>query len=291
MRPALPLLAALACLLTLAGCGSSHTKPSPSAHAATTTGGGTTGASDDAADPYDPDTDGGSPGFGAAMAADGSGNVAPTRPSDARPLVAFLGDSITAGAPTYDPDPAVRLAIGNALDPDHSFEHWFALEHPGLRVRNCGVNRQRTDEVAARMDACAAGAEVLVLQAGINDLAQGRGVAYAADGLEAMVEHAKQLEVAHVVLVDVVPWNAGYPRFAPMIDELDTRIRSLGQRHGIQVLQFYNTLVDPAAPGRMRADWTIDGSHPSTAGHRRLGEIALAPVAEFVANADVAPKP
>ena len=41
------------------------------------------------------------------------------------------------------------------------------------------------------------------------------------------------------------------------------------------MLPFYQTLEDPERPGRMRAEWTADGNHPSVAGHRRLGELAF----------------
>ena len=39
-----------------------------------------------------------------------------------RLLVAALGDSITAGSPAWDPDPAVRERIGPALDERSQFE-------------------------------------------------------------------------------------------------------------------------------------------------------------------------
>ena len=41
------------------------------------------------------------------------------------------------------------------------------------------------------------------------------------------------------------------------------------------MLPFHETLEDPQAPGRMKAEWTPDGNHPSVEGHRRLGELAF----------------
>ena len=52
------------------------------------------------------------------------------------------------------------------------YEYWAALADPRLRFRNCGVFGERTDEIAERLEPCAAGAEVLVVQGGINDIAQ-----------------------------------------------------------------------------------------------------------------------
>ena len=41
------------------------------------------------------------------------------------------------------------------------------------------------------------------------------------------------------------------------------------------MLPFHDTLEDPELPGRMKAEWTADGNHPSVEGHRRLGELAF----------------
>ncbi len=90
-------------------------------------------------------------------------------------VVAALGDSIHAGSPYWDPDPEVRAQIGDKLDEQSQWEYWAAKKDPRLRFRNCGVYGERTDQIAKRLEACAAGADVLVVQGGINDLVQGQG--------------------------------------------------------------------------------------------------------------------
>jgi lysophospholipase L1-like esterase/mannose-6-phosphate isomerase-like protein (cupin superfamily) len=190
-------------------------------------------------------------------------------------LVVALGDSITAGNPGWDPDPARRATEGD--DETSQWCWWAERAHPGLRFRNCGVGGERTDEIAARLDASVAGgADVLVLQGGINDVVQGRPVEQAADDLRRMVLRGQELGL-RVLLADVLPWNNGWPDAAPAILRLNELIRALGDEAGIGVLPFHETLEDPERPGRMRADWTADGNHPSVAGHRRLGERAFAP--------------
>jgi acyl-CoA thioesterase I len=190
-------------------------------------------------------------------------------------LVATLGDSITAGSPLWDPDPAVRARIGDALDERSQWQWWAARLHEGLAFRNCGIYGQRTDEIAGRLDACAAGADVLVVQGGINDIAQGRPVAAATEYLRAMVRRGRELGLG-VVVADVLPWNGGYPRAAEAIDELNRLVAAMAAEEGVRLLPFHDTLLDPDRPGRMRAEWTDDGDHPSVEAYRRLGELAFA---------------
>lgn len=191
-----------------------------------------------------------------------------------RLLVATLGDSITAGTPAWDPDPGVRETLGTGADRRSQYQYWAARRHPELRFRNCGVNRERTDQIARRLDACAAGAAAIVIQGGINDIAQGLGVAGAAHNLDAIVARAQKLGL-RVAIAQVLPWNNGYPDADPEIRELNRRIALIGHERHARVLPFYSTLENPRAPGRMRGDWTFEGDHPSVAGYRRLGERAF----------------
>ena len=189
-------------------------------------------------------------------------------------IVACLGDSITAGSPFWDPDPVVRERIGADLDERSQWSWWAARRHPGVDFRNCGVYGERTDEIARRLERCAADAEVLVVQGGINDVAQGRPVEDAASSLRAMVRRGRELGLA-VVLADVLDWNAGHARAAEPIALLNALVRHVAAEEGIPLLPFHDTLADPSRPGFMREDWVADGDHPSVEGYRRLGELAF----------------
>jgi lysophospholipase L1-like esterase len=188
-------------------------------------------------------------------------------------LVATLGDSIIAGSPGYDPDPRMREALGFGADEKSQWQYWAQKAHPELRFRNCGVYGQRTDEIAARLDECAKGALMLVLQGGINDIAQGRRVEAAAANLRKMVERGKQLGL-RVAIAELLPWNNVFPETDPKIRRLNEMIRAIGRHEAVAVLPFYETLEDPARPGRMWEELTSDGDHPSVEGYRLLGEKA-----------------
>lgn len=157
------------------------------------------------------------------------------------------------------------------------------MADPRLRFRNCGVPGERTDEIAARLADCAEGAEVLVVQGGINDIAQslagpvgGRFAAVedAAANIEEMVERAKALGL-EVELADLLPWNNGHPYATPLVGELNRRIEEIGREEGVPVLPFHDVLEDPEYPGLIAPEWTAEGDHPSIEGYRRLGQLAF----------------
>jgi len=125
-----------------------------------------------------------------------------------------------------------------------------------------------------RLDECAVGADVLVVQGGINDIAQGRTDADAANNLCAMVRRGKELGL-RVLLVDLLPWNNGWPGGEPKIRRLNELIAEIARAEDVTLLPFHDTLEDPDRPGRMRQDWTSDGDHPSVEGYRRLSELAF----------------
>jgi lysophospholipase L1-like esterase len=131
----------------------------------------------------------------------------------------------------------------------------------------------------ARLGDCVRGAKLLVVQGGINDIAQRRPVADAAANLRAMVRRGKELGL-RVAIVDVLPWNNGWPDAEPEIRWLNALIAQLARDEGIPHLPFHDTLEDPDRPGRMRAEWTSDGDHPSVEGYRRLGEL-VATLADY----------
>jgi lysophospholipase L1-like esterase len=179
--------------------------------------------------------------------------------------VACLGDSITEGSPYWN-------ARDQDGDPRGQWQYWAHRLHPELEFENHGRRGQRTDEILARVVAAVRGADVLILQGGINDIAQGRSIEVAAANLGSAVERGRVLG-RRVAVCDVLPWNNGRSEHARAIRELNALIHAFD----VPVLPFHDTLVDPDDPDRMKAEWTNDdGDHPSLTGYQRLGELAFA---------------
>ena len=188
-------------------------------------------------------------------------------------VVAVAGDSISAGSPLWDPDPVVRARLP-ATDERSQWQWWAARADPRLEFRTTAVYGERTDEIARRLELVLADADVLVIQGGINDVAQGRPAEDAARNLGAMLGRGREAGL-RLAAADVLPWNNGDGVAAAGIVRLNALIRQLAADVGAVLLPFHDTLVDPADSRRMRTGLTDDGDHPSIEGHRLLGEQAF----------------
>jgi lysophospholipase L1-like esterase len=184
-------------------------------------------------------------------------------------VVVVAGDSISAGSPLWDPDPAVRARIP-APDERSQWQWWAARADSRLEFRTTAVYGERTDQIARRLDLVLDGADGLVVQGGINDVVQRRPVEEAARNIEAMLERGRAAGLV-LAVTDVLPWNNGDARAADDIRRLNVLIARLGAT----LLGFHDTVADPADPACMREGLTQDGDHPSVEGHRLLGEQAF----------------
>jgi lysophospholipase L1-like esterase len=151
-----------------------------------------------------------------------------------------------------------------------------------VRFRNCGVAGETTAQIRARLPACARGARALIVQGGVNDIAQnlggpeGRVVREAAANLDSMVRGGERRHLT-VLLVNLLPWNNGHPQADPAIAALNRRIDEIGRRERVPVLDFHDALERPRGSGLMRSDLTAEGNHPSIAGYALLGQRVVAP--------------
>jgi len=183
-------------------------------------------------------------------------------------IVAVVGDSISAGSPLWDPDPAVRATI---TEPDErsQWQWWAAERDPRLAFRTRAVCGKRTDEIAGFLDDVTPGADVLVVAGGINDIVQGRPVDDAVRNLTSMIARGRALGLP-VLLPDVLPWPNGDDDAARRILELNARLHELDAF----ALRFYDTLAPIPS-------WSDDGAHPSVEGHRLLGAEAARALSEI----------
>jgi len=195
-------------------------------------------------------------------------------PGSAEPklVVTALGDSITAGAPLWDPDPSVRERA-KSIDERSQWMYWAQVKHPHLVFRNHGVNTQETSEIAERLDDAVAGADALVIQGGVNDLVHGKAGDRALENLDAMVLRGQALDL-RVAIAELVP-NDNFEEILPGIAQMNRGLRAIAANRGVPLLPFHAALDNPGRPGRFRPGCTDDGNHPNVDGHRRVGELGF----------------
>jgi lysophospholipase L1-like esterase len=222
-----------------------------------------------------------------AIALGDGGSAGPSARSSAHggPLVATLGDSITAGWPRWDPDPKWRAWLRRNwhrhMTKRSQYQYWAKAAAPRFRFRNCGVPGERTDEIALRLDACARNADVLLIQGGTNDLLQAykgelphtpiEQVGVAAANLRGMVRDARSDGVRRVLLADVLPIEKTTPAQAAKVRRLNRAIRSIGSQKRVEIVPFFHTLSAHGNPGRFAAGDNADKVHPSVTGYRLIG--------------------
>lgn len=145
---------------------------------------------------------------------------------------------------------------------------------------NRGVNRERTDQIAARFerDVIAAAPAVVAIVGGVNDIYDGRGAAHAIAHLRIMYELAHGARIA-VVAGTILPFDTATAAHNDMMRAVNDWIRGYAA-HAAGVFVVADTRAAVARadnPDRLAS--TPDGLHPDAEGYRRMAD-ALAPAIE-----------
>ncbi|HEY2434553.1 MAG TPA: GDSL-type esterase/lipase family protein [Vicinamibacterales bacterium] len=194
----------------------------------------------------------------------------------ARVRIVAMGDSTTAGTPAFK-SPREMPPDGSG-DVTSQYAYWLMKTHPGWDVINQGVNAQRSDAIAARLDedVIAKKPAVVVIVAGVNDVYQGRPAQDVKDQLAAMYRRARAAGIA-VVAGTIIPYNTATPDQNARMQDVNAWIRA--QADG-GVVTFADTRAAVAAPGDPdRLASSPDGLHPDAAGYHRMAD-AIAPAIE-----------
>lgn len=195
-------------------------------------------------------------------AASSAGSAA--SPTDDRPVILFLGTSLTAGL-GLDPARAYPALIQERLD----------AQGRSYRAVNAGVSGETSTGALRRIDwLLQQRVAVLVIETGANDGLRGHDPELTRDNIQAIIDRARREQPApKIVLAGMqAPRNYGevYRRgFSALYPEL-------AKKNGAALIPF---LLDGVAglPGLNQAD----GIHPTAEGQRRIAETvwsALEPV-------------
>ena len=166
----------------------------------------------------------------------------------------------------------------------------FPTMFPGKPYVGRGISGQTTPQMLARFrqDVVALEPKVVVILAGINDIAGNTGPSsqqMIADNLMSMTEIAKANGI-RVVLSSVLPaydfpWRRGLQP-APKVAALNTWIKQYAQQAGVVYLDYYSKMVD--ARGGLPPELASDEVHPTEAGYRLMAPLAEAAIQQALSQ-------
>jgi lysophospholipase L1-like esterase len=174
------------------------------------------------------------------------------------------------------PPPAANenrvVFIGNSIT--EGWAQYFPTMFAGKPYINRGIGGQTTPQMLIRFrpDVIALKPKVVVILAGINDIAGNTGpstLEMIEDNLASMTELA-QANGIRVVLSSVLPaadfpWRPGMDP-APKVIALNKWIRDYAAQRGAVYLDYHSAMSDDK--GGMRAGLASDGVHPTEVGYR-----------------------
>ncbi|MDP9077863.1 MAG: SGNH/GDSL hydrolase family protein [Bacteroidota bacterium] len=184
-------------------------------------------------------------------------------PATGEKRVVFLGNSITEGWINTDPGffkgrPYINRGIGGQTTPQML-----------VRFREDVINLKPT---------------VVVILAGINDIAENTGpskIENVAGNIFSMAELAKAAHIK-VVLSSVLPaiafpWHPGIdPR--PSITKLNELLKAYAQKNKLGYIDYYSAMVN--ADRGLKSEWATDGVHPNLAGYKVMEPLAEVEIAK-----------
>ena len=192
-------------------------------------------------------------------------SLLPLEPGEQR--IVFIGDSITE--------------FWSILDPEY-----FSVKS----YLNRGISGQTTPQMLVRFraDVVALQPEIVVILAGINDIAGNTGptTLYAiANNLYSMAELAQANHIK-VILCSVLPandfpWNPNQ-KPAEKIRTLNTMIKNYADAKGILYLDYFSSMKDEF--NGLKAAYSGDGVHPNKLGYQIMASLAEKAINQVLAT-------
>src|SRR5580704_18971445 len=193
-------------------------------------------------------------------------NAALGAPAPNENRVVFMGDSITEGWGQKNPDRG----------------EFF----PGKPYLNRGISGQTTPQMLVRFrdDVIALKPKVVVILAGINDIAENTGPTTLEEiegNFASMAELARAAGIRVVICSTLpaidFPWHHGLEP-APKVRALNTWLKDYAAKNNFVYVDYYSAMATP--DGGMKPELASDGVHPNKAGYDIMSPIAEKGIAQ-----------
>lgn len=206
-----------------------------------------------------------------------------------------LGDSITAGAPSYDPQYGGTVWMPDLITGktktrnviESSYPYWLQtrLGIADFEVINEGSGRRTSTEVEyhARRQMEQYKPEYVIIMIGTNDIfsAQDSGASNLANVVNTTLNNIrKTVDTVRAfngipILGTQLPRNSIVPQEAKnALRSLNAGIKNLGIEYGMDIIDWYNEFVQKDSTGMengvLRYDLTVDDTHPSVEGYKKM---------------------
>jgi lysophospholipase L1-like esterase len=179
--------------------------------------------------------------------------------------VVFLGNSITEGWINTDPD-------------------FFK----GKNYINRGIGGQTTPQMLVRFreDVINLKPEIVVILAGINDIAENTGpskIENVAGNLFSMAELARanhiKVVLSSVLPASAFPWHPGINP-VPSIIRLNDLLKAYAEKNRLVYIDYYSATLN--AENGFQKELTVDGVHPNLAGYKVMEPLAEKAIAKVL---------
>ena len=197
---------------------------------------------------------------------------------DAKTVMVALGDSTTAGAPSFN-SPAEYPPEGRGNE-QSQYLYWVMQEHPEWWLINRGVTGERTDQMLDRFesDVLAYNPRVLIVLAGVNDIYQGYKPPVLKKNLKKIYRWAMGNNI-HVLACTILPYNGATPGAQQRMKEVNKWILAYSEAIGAGYCDTYKAMTDKK---RGTLISTADGLHPDVEGYKKLGRAVTACLEDWV---------
>ena len=196
--------------------------------------------------------------------------------------IVALGDSTTAGTPAFRSP--IEAPPNGAGDERSQFAYWLMQSHPDWHVLNCGVNGERTDQIAARFDrdVLAHHPQAVIILAGVNDIYQGRRADVVTRELRVMYDRALPASIP-VVAASIIPFNTATPDQNARMHDVNAWIAAQAAKD--PRITYVDTRRAAAAPDNIdRLSGSPDGLHPDVEGYRHMAAVIASAVARVLSG-------